>query len=103
MVEPVTYQVRIARRAQQDLREIYEYIKVDSPRNAKGMIGRLLGDISRLSILPHRYAVPRTFDVEGRDIRCMPVGNYLVYYRIEEAERKVRVISVQHGARRPRL
>ncbi len=101
--QPVPYEVRISPTAQRDLRDIYDYVHQDSPQNASDLIDRLFADIAGLSILPHRYRPPRAPELQRRDIRCMPVFNYLVYYRIDDETRNVRVVSVQHGARRQRL
>jgi len=95
----VGYAVRITPQAQNDLQSIFDYIAKDSPNNAAGMIERLLGAIYELDHTPYRYAVPRRGRRRFQKYRCMPVGNYLVTYRIEKAGRIVRVLDIRHGAR----
>jgi toxin ParE1/3/4 len=93
------YRIRITPRALADLEGIFEYISRDSPQNAAKMIRTLLDAIDSLDILPRRFDVPRTGSVRGRQVRSMPVRPYLVRYRIDERERKVRILRVRHGAR----
>ena|SRR5258706_14396639 len=95
----VQYVVRITPRALKDLQDIFDYIAKDSPQNAAGMISRLLAAIRELDHLPFRHPVPRRGRRRSALFRCMPVGNYLVTYRIEKAARVVRVVDVRHGAR----
>lgn len=95
-----TYGIRITPRALKDLQGIFDYIAKDSSRNAAKMIRMLLDAIDGLEILPHRFNVPRTGYVRGRQTRSMPVRPFLVRYRIEERNRMVRILRISHGARR---
>jgi plasmid stabilization system protein ParE len=69
---PDTYLVRITPRALADLEHIFEHIRQDSPQNAASMIAKLVDAIDGLNILPHRYDVPRTGIVRGRQVQSMP-------------------------------
>ena len=95
-----TYRIRITPRALADLEGIFDYITRDSPQNARKMIRTLLDAIDGLSILPGRFNVPRSGSVRGRQIRSMPVRPYLVRYRIDEAQKIVRILRIRHGARK---
>lgn len=97
---PDTYRVRIAPQVLADLEAISEYISRDSPENAAAMIQTILDAIDGLSILPHRFNVPRRGTVRGKRIRSMPVPPYLVRYRIDEKRKTVHIVRVRHGARR---
>ena len=35
----------------------------------------------------------------GRGLRWIPVGNYLVFYTVDEATKSVRVIRIMYGGR----
>lgn len=95
-----TYRVRNTPRATADLVGIFEYISRHSPQNAARMVKKLVDAIDGLTILPHRYDVPRTGFVRGKSVRSMPVRPYLVRYRIDESTQTVYVLRVRHGARR---
>lgn len=101
--EPAVYRVTISPRAQDEVREIYEYVRQVSPQNAVELVERIFDDIDGLSIFPQRYRPPRAPELKRRDVRSMPVFDFLVYYQIDDSKRAVRVISVQHGARQQRL
>lgn len=88
---PEAYHIRITPRSLADLQSIFRSIEIDSPQNASSMIRRILDDIDRLEILPHRYNVPRTGKVQGREIRSMPVRPYLIRYRIDEPRKAVHI------------
>jgi plasmid stabilization system protein ParE len=93
------YTVKLSSRAQKDLESIFDYIWKDSPANAKRFIGRLLDSIDTLDHMPYRYREPRRGRRRSRRIRCMPVGNYLITYKIDEAAALVYVLTIRHGAR----
>jgi len=50
--------------------------------------------------LPRRYRVVGGSRQPKRAVRRMPVSSYLVYYRIDDDQQVVRILSVWHGARR---
>jgi addiction module RelE/StbE family toxin len=95
---PDQYQVRITPRALADLEAAFVYIQIRSPDNATKMIEVLLDAIDGLAIFPHRYNVPRTGPVQGREIRSMPVPPYLVRYKIDDQRKAVHILRVRHGA-----
>lgn len=94
------YGIRMTPRALADLEAISKYISEDSPANAAKFIQVLLESIDALAIFPHRYNVPRTGFVRGRQVRSMPVPPYLVRYRIDERRKTVHILRVRHGARK---
>ncbi|HET6248379.1 MAG TPA: type II toxin-antitoxin system RelE/ParE family toxin [Tepidisphaeraceae bacterium] len=96
---PDAYQIRITPRASSDLECIFDYIRLHSPDGAASMIQQLMDSIDTLNIFPHRYNVPRTGYVRGRQIRSMPVPPYLVRYRIDERRKAIHILRVRHGAR----
>ena len=65
------------------------------------MVAKLIDAVGGLNMLPHRYDVPRTGTVRGRQVRSMPVRPYLVRYRIDKPTKTVYVLRIRHGARRP--
>lgn len=100
MVASGPYRVIVSPRAFDDLDEILRYVKQASPANAVKVIDRLWAATRRLNEMPHRYRVVQGFSRPGRAVRRMPVRPYLVYYRIDEANHVVRVLTIRHGHRR---
>jgi plasmid stabilization system protein ParE len=80
MVE--TFRVIVSPRAFDDLDSIFDYIKSNSPQNARKMVDRLWAAMQSLSTLPLRYKVyRRAHGPYRRTVRAMPVRPFIIYYR----------------------
>lgn len=78
-------------KAEADLIDIWLYIAEDQPVNAD----RLL---DRFNIAVHALAETPAMGVErpnlSQGLRCFPVGNYILYYRVNSSDLElVRVLS----------
>jgi len=93
----MTYRVVYTSRAERDLDAIDERVAQDSgqPEVARELIERILGACDSLTSFPERFAMyahaPRW--------RMMPIGNYLVFYRMTDD--CVLIGHVRHAARAP--
>jgi plasmid stabilization system protein ParE len=94
------YRVIILPRAGADLQAIYDHIAADSRENAAAMITRILDALEPLKQFPHRTVVERQSAKLRHPVRSLPVRPYVVYFRVLDEERVVRVLHVRHGARR---
>lgn len=94
-----SYEVILYPKALRDLDGIYQYIYevLQEPEYAIGQSRRLEDGILSLSELPYRCAERRTGTYANCGYRELIVDNYIVIYCIEEAERQVRVVTVQYG------
>jgi toxin ParE1/3/4 len=90
-------EVRWARRALEDLREIHGFIARDSPRASETMVERIFDAVERLTIFPLSGRLVPEFPESG--YRELLVGNYRVQYRVHDAT--VWIVSVVHGMRLP--
>jgi plasmid stabilization system protein ParE len=89
------YTVLFSERATKDIVDIVDYIAADNPTAAE----RLGSDVIELALslksTPYR----------GSRVRNRPkwlkliLGNYLIYYRVNEVRYTVEIIRVMHGAR----
>ena len=86
--------VRIRPAAAQDVRGIVRYIKADNPTAAGRFRARLYERFDLLARYP-RMAPARAG--LGPGIRCLPQGNYLIFYLPEQDG--ITVLRVLHGAR----
>ena len=95
----MTYCVTISAQAEADLRGVYEYIafQLRSMVNAVGQLERLEKAIRELNTMPERYALYGTGKWAARELRKMPVDNYLVFYLSDHETRTVNVIRVMYG------
>lgn len=92
----MNYQVRLSRQAKVELGNIFEYICYDlqSPESAQNLVHRLEEGIFSLSYLPHRFREIEKIPWHSEGIRQMPIGRYLVFYSISEAEKTVFVLHI---------
>lgn len=95
------YEVIIADQADQDLRGIYEYIayKLLSPENAEGQLNRLEIAIEKLSVFPKGHRIYEEEPWCNRNLRVLPVDNYVVFHIPNNDELTVTVIRVIYGGR----
>lgn len=97
----MSYEVRLTAQAENDLRGIFEYIAFDlqSVQNAAGQLDRLEQSIASLDQMPERFRVYGKEPWYSRNLRIMPVDNYLVFYIPNHEERTVQVMRVMYGGR----
>ena len=97
---PDRYRIIISPRASADLHGVHKYIETESPQNAAGVLDALIRAINSLEQLPHRHRVYQGRREPSAAVRRMPVPPYLVYYRVDDKNRPVEVVTVRHGRRR---
>ena len=87
--------------AKHDLREMYRYIAVElqSEQNANGQLNRLEESILKLDEMPERFRVYDREPWHSRNLRVMPVDNYLVFYVPDHQVKTVTVLRVMYGGR----
>jgi len=86
--------VRLSAEAEGDLEDIGDRIARDNPVRAVSFIEELRAACLGLAAFPERFPlVPR---YESKGVRHRVHGNYLIFYRVEEAA--VLVVHVLHGA-----
>src|SRR5712692_6274164 len=81
-------------RASEDLAEIWAYIAQDSVRHAD-RFAVLIDDHFRA--LARRPYMGRSRSELAPDLRCFPVGQYVIFY--VALPKDVEIVRVQHGAR----
>lgn len=97
----MSYEIRMTAQAKADLRGIYEYITFTllSPLNAASQLNRIEERVAALSEMPERH---RLYDKEpwrSRNLRIMPVNNYLIFYIPNSEEKVVTIVRVLYGGR----
>lgn len=85
---------RLLPQAEHDLLEIAEYIAVDDLGAADRQLHRLRDSFRRLSEFPE---LGTAHDDVRAGMRLLPVGSYLILYRI--AREGVEIVRIVHGAR----
>lgn len=81
--------------AQDDLREIFEFIRQDNPGAAGRVLDEIWEAIGRLSRMPEIGHFRE--DLSEKPVRFWSVYSYLIIYRPDT--RPIQVVRVLHGAR----
>jgi len=97
-----TFVVNVAKSAALAMYEQAQFINVDKPVAASMWLERLWDKIKSMENFPHRNpVVEQEGQALGFEVRKLLFGNYLILYRIDEAEQRVEVIRFRHAARLP--
>ena len=86
--------IRITPLADQDLLEIWYFIAQDDPAAADRLLDLLEEKYRLLADNPHMG--PARPDI-AKELRCHPVGNYLLLYRV--IRDGIELVRIVHGAR----
>ena len=97
----MTYEVSVTRQAQLDMKTIYEYIAqtLMEPEIAKKQYARIEKAINTLDEMPERFRQYAKKPWKSRNLRVMPVDNFLAFYIVDNTNYVVTVIRIMYGAR----
>ena len=97
----MNYSIVLTETAQADLSAIFRYIAVDlqSVQNANSQLSRIEKAITSLDQMPERYRVYDRKNWRERNMRVMPVDNYLVFYIPTHDDLTVTVMRIMYGGR----
>lgn len=95
------YKVWYSLPAKTDLKAIYRYIAVDlkARSTAKGQIDRIRKEIKGLNLFPEKFPAVDWEPWSGKNVRKMPVDNFIVYYRATHEAQGVEVVRIFYGGR----
>ena len=97
----MTYAVNVTQQARHDMKTIYEYIALTmmEPEIAKKQYTRIEKAIAGLDIMPERFRQYEKEPWQSRNLRIMPVDNFLAFYIVDNTGCVVTVIRIMYGAR----
>lgn len=93
------YRLILMKRALRDLQLILAFVARKSPAYAPVVVERILQAIETLEIFPHHNVA--MVDNQKWPIRSLPVMSYLVFFRVDDDRKVVRILRIRHGARKP--
>lgn len=95
------YTVKISNEAEQDIRLLRRYIanELENPSSAFRQACDIYDAIETLDEMPARYPLRRTEPWKSRNVHCMPVDNYNVFYMIGDLPPTVTVLRVLYNRR----
>jgi len=99
----MSYRILYAPSFQDDVDQYLAYLI--SEKVAKATIEqwftKLYDQVDGLDQWPKRFPVdPTQTEPTGRETRKMNVGDYLVFYQIDEGAHQVNIVAFMHGAQR---
>ncbi|RYG68464.1 type II toxin-antitoxin system RelE/ParE family toxin [bacterium] len=97
----MAFQIRVAQRASQDVREALAYIRRGSALAANNWFRELVQLQKSLEELPERYAcIPETKQL-SHEYRSVTHYSHRIIYRVDPENQIVYIVRVYHAARRP--
>lgn len=84
--------LRYERGALDDLEEIFAHVAKDSRDAARRLVNRVEEVVAAIAEFPHLGEPTRS-----ADFRKVPIGKYLIVYKVERNE--VIILYIRHGAR----
>ena len=74
------YKLKILPAAQQDMRDIVDYVNTLSSSAALKLYDEIVDGIGSLSTMPMRQALLKTTELRAKGYRALRVNNYMVFY-----------------------
>mgnify|MGYP000171076060 CR=1 FL=1 len=97
----MNYKIVLTPDAQNDLNDIFKYIAFDlqSFQNATSQLDRIEKAVKSLEQLPSRFRLCDKEPWKSRNLRVMPVDNYIVLYIVDNNKNIVTVVHIMYGGR----
>ena len=94
---------RFTEKASIDLDEILHYISIELDNSfvASAFMTKLEKIIDEITTFPKCGSLVDNEFIPVKDIRKVPISNYMLYYRYEESEKCVVILRIIYGKRDP--
>lgn len=94
------YNITWSPKAYNELQNIHTYIKyyLKAKITADNLVKKILDSISNLSYFPEKYLRIKNIDIIERNIRKMPVSNYIIIYEIDNTSRQIFILHIFHNS-----
>lgn len=85
--------------AQQDLKNIYEYIAYSLlvPDTARNMSRQIMQSVRSLETMPERNPLYKEEPWHSQGVRFIPVKNYLLFYTVNNETHTVSIVRILYG------
>lgn len=97
----MTWKVNYSASSREDLQSIYDYIAHEllSPANAAVQVERIMKAIRSLEKMPLRHQVYSEEPWKTKQVRYLPVDNYIVFYLPNNETGTINITRVIYGGR----
>lgn len=95
------YKVELTKQADIDLRAIYEYIAftLQEAEIAVRQLEKIQKGILSLDEMPERFRIFEKEPWRSRELRQMPIENFIIFYITNSKDKTVAIIRVMYGRR----
>ena len=95
------YKVKLNPKAFRDIDDIFAYIALEklSPDNAQAQTDRIWAALGTLDTFPHSHQERNEGRYAGKGYRQLLIDNYIAIFKIDEANKIVKVVTVQYQGR----
>lgn len=90
------YKIKILQIAQDDMKSIVTYVRMDNPEAAIRMVKKIKTAIGNLSDYPLMGPIPRDEKIAEQGYRMIVVESYLVFYILVTDDNTVEIHRVLH-------
>ena len=97
----MAYNYSFTREAEKDFDEILHYMNdtLENPNAASAFMKKMEKAISEIRHFPKCGSLVENEFITLKDIRKIPISNYLLYYRINETDECIIVLRIIYGRR----
>ncbi|MBR0378457.1 MAG: type II toxin-antitoxin system RelE/ParE family toxin [Lachnospiraceae bacterium] len=97
----MNWKIKYSASSREDLKSIFDYIAYEllSPEYAAGQIERILKAVRSLENMPKRCSVYSEEPWKTKQVRFLPVDNYIVFYLPKDDSGTVNIIRIIYGGR----
>ena len=97
----MTWKINYSANSKEDLESIYNYIAYEllSPEYAVGQTERIMKAIRSLETMPMRHQIYSEEPWKSKQVRYLPIDNYIVFYLPKEETSIVNIIRFIYGGR----
>ena len=90
------YKITFTRTARRDIENIYNYIcyNLKSKITADRILDKLEYTVGTLSYMPFRHKIYDREPWKSRNLRVLPVDNYIVFYIPDNSQKNVNIITI---------
>lgn len=97
----MTWKINYSASSREDLKSIYDYIAYEllSPEYAAGQTERIMKVVRSLEDMPMRHQVYEEERWKTKQVRYLPVDNYIIFYLPKEETGIVNIVRIIYGGR----
>jgi len=96
----MAYKVNQSDASERDLNGILDYLSetLAAPQAARNFYNKLMDCFDKLQDFPFLFPLCRIQKYAAKGIRCAVVKNYIVFYKVDEKNKIIKIHRIVHGS-----